>query len=365
MVRHGVIGFVVAWGWLALAIPLRSAELVRLEVDPVELVAGREVAGEPGKSVQRGGFEYWFASDANRAAFERDPERYEIQLGGACARMGPLSGAGRVDLRAVHEGRIYLFASEACRKTFLENAERLLESDDPPLVGGDADREKRGRELLERAVEAVGGAQTIDKLRTYRQVMERTVNSGGVDYLVRTSLELAFPDQARQEQTWNGEYLSAQVKTGTRAYLDDGKNPIAMAKDQARAFERQLDRSLLIILRARNRPDFQALAMGSAEVAGAAIERVAVGFDGTKTILGIDPKTGRVLSLSYRGRGPNAFLGEMERRFSDFRETGGLTLPATVTVSFEGEPVTGGGGTFKAIEVNPEIAAAAFQPSGK
>ena len=128
-----------------------QSELSVFKPDPVELVQGRKTPGDPAFFVDYQGFRYVFASASTRAEFEKDPARYEIQLGGACARMGPLSGSCRIDLYAVHEGRIYIFASEGCRKGFLAAPEKLLESDDA-VPAGTPEQARRGRELIERAV---------------------------------------------------------------------------------------------------------------------------------------------------------------------------------------------------------------------
>ena len=58
-------------------------------VDPVALlIQGKEVSGKPEFKVTRGKFDYLFATAENKATFEKNPEKYEIQLSGACARMG-------------------------------------------------------------------------------------------------------------------------------------------------------------------------------------------------------------------------------------------------------------------------------------
>src|SRR5215212_11103837 len=57
-------------------------------LDPVMLSQGKEVQGDMKYKVTRGQFQYLFASAENKATFEKDPARYEIQLGGHCARMG-------------------------------------------------------------------------------------------------------------------------------------------------------------------------------------------------------------------------------------------------------------------------------------
>src|SRR5215813_11777456 len=82
-------------------------------LDPVMLSQGKEVQGDMKYKVTRGKFQYIFASAENKATFEKDPSRYEIQLNGHCARMGSPTG-GNADLYFVHKGRIYIFGSEEC-----------------------------------------------------------------------------------------------------------------------------------------------------------------------------------------------------------------------------------------------------------
>ena len=57
-------------------------------IDPVLLIQGKEVQGKTDLKVVRDQFEYLFATPETKATFEKTPEKYEIQLGGACARMG-------------------------------------------------------------------------------------------------------------------------------------------------------------------------------------------------------------------------------------------------------------------------------------
>src|SRR6476659_3344972 len=66
-----------------------SEPLIPLEgLDPVMLSQGKEVQGDMKYKVTRGQFQYIFANAENKATFEKDPTRYEIQLEGHCARMG-------------------------------------------------------------------------------------------------------------------------------------------------------------------------------------------------------------------------------------------------------------------------------------
>jgi hypothetical protein len=63
-----------------------------------------------------------------------------------------------------------------------------------------------------------------------------------------------------------------------------------------------------------------------------------VDIDGTNYTLGVDPATGRLLTLSYWRRGPAGYFGNLTKVFSDFRTVDGVTLPFKVTATFNDEP---------------------------
>lgn len=100
-------------------------------LDPVHLAEGREVAGKPEVFEVHQGLRYHFASERTRQTFRAASDRYSIQLGAACARManqGAPPGSGDVDRFFVHQGRIFVFASEGCRREFRADPSRYLEA---------------------------------------------------------------------------------------------------------------------------------------------------------------------------------------------------------------------------------------------
>lgn len=94
-------------------------------LDPVLLTQGRESKGRAEISVTREGFRYVFVDVANKAKFEKDPQRYEIQLHGKCALMP--KATGDPDLFTVYKGKIYVFGTEDCRTAFRESPEEYLQ----------------------------------------------------------------------------------------------------------------------------------------------------------------------------------------------------------------------------------------------
>ena len=129
--------------------PSDEPELALHGLDPVSLCEGAEAEGREDLLVTRGRYVYRFASEESRARFLEDPERWGVQWGGGCGRMGPLSGVGSPERWTVHDGRIYLFASDECRAGFLSQPERyVVEPEARPRLRA---RRARGRHGVGRA----------------------------------------------------------------------------------------------------------------------------------------------------------------------------------------------------------------------
>ncbi len=324
-------------------------------LDPVELTRGKETPGDPAIDVVHGRFRYAFASEKNRSLFESTPERFRIQMGGGCGRMGPLSGKGSPDRFAVHDGLIYIFASESCRTNFLKDPAAHIDRNDP-LPEGKKTAKERGGALVERAVKAAGGAQAIDAAKTYVERRERTVESGDETQVNVRRLLIAYPDKVRAEDAWN-DRLWTFVAAGGDGFLAGPERVEPMDESQVAFLRREAHRSLVSILKARKRSDFVAVAID--EEGDAKIARVAVAFDGTTTTLGIDRDSGRIVTASWRGRAGAGHLGAMAASYSDFRNAGALVLPAARDVTFEGRRVDALSGTFE-ISVDAALEPALF-----
>jgi YHS domain-containing protein len=91
--------------------------------DPVRLVAGETTAGSAELEAVHAGMRYRFVDAATRDRFLADPARYAIQ-NETC----PVVPGAPIDpsIFAVHEQRIYSFATEQCRESFLAAPEEFL-----------------------------------------------------------------------------------------------------------------------------------------------------------------------------------------------------------------------------------------------
>jgi YHS domain-containing protein len=340
-------------------------------LDPVMLVQGKEVQGNLKIAVTRGQYQYLFANEENKAAFEKDPARYEIQLDGACARMGP-PVYGNTDLYSVYQGRIYIFGSGGCKKAFDAAPEKYFALEAKSKAAA-PEALKKGRALIEQAVAALGGAARLDGLTSYQEKSAVLQNRRQTEVEIKRNLTVLFPDRIRLEQSapdFNNPAVIRQmalVIAPSESFMiaPNGVHPIhAVARAEQ---EREFKRRPLSILRARKGANFNPAATGSGKVGETAIEQVAVEVDGTSYTLGIDPTTGRTLSLSYLRRGPDGTFGKFVQLFSDFRMADGLTLPFKVTTTFNDQPWGEQSPTIESIGINGKIDPALFEKpkSGK
>lgn len=92
------------------------------------LVGGERRQGDPGLTAHDARYAYRFASARHRELFLADPGRYGIQAEGGCAgmRAETAAGSGSPSLFTVYGGRIWIFASETCRRDFLEDPEDFV-----------------------------------------------------------------------------------------------------------------------------------------------------------------------------------------------------------------------------------------------
>ena len=341
--RTALLFLFVLVGFSSVSVCAQETVIPLEGLDPVMLSQGKEVQGDMKYKVTRGKFEYLFANAENKATFEKEPSRYEIQLDGACARMGAPT-TGNPDLYFVHNGRIYIFGSEECQTLFKAAPEKYLEVPAPPKSPPTAEMTKRGQELIAKAVEAFGGGSKLDQLVSFQKTDLRGNQ-------VKNILTMAFPDTLRQE-TVRPNFTLVSVVTPADAFFIVNNAARAMPEGNRAAIYKELYHEPVVLFRARGRSDFKVSATGN---------NVDVELPGFTTTLGIDPATGHVVSQTYKGRGPGGVLGQIVINYSDYRTVDGLSLPFKTTATFDGEPFPPLSATIETIKINGQIDPSSFK----
>lgn len=309
------------------------------------------------------GFTYLFASAETKATFDRDPAKFAIQLGGACARMGG-SVYGNPSDYAVHEGRIYIFGSDSCHKAFVAAPEKFIRPAPAPMPDA-ADVAARGHALLDKAAAAHGGA-AVDGATTYVETLETVQKRPTGEVTIVTRNVWRFPGGARTERTVPmdcGPVTFTTVVTPSAAWGVGGSGQTTPLRPGMHpAVEALFDRRLLPILKARRDTDVAVAALGSATVDGTTVERVRIRRRELDATLNIDARSGRAHSISFVGRGDQGHFGEIAMTYGDFRDIKGVIVPFSETATFNGVPSPVLSRTLASADVNVAVDPALFAP---
>jgi YHS domain-containing protein len=332
-------------------------------LDPVLLVAGKEVPGKSAFSVTRGEFIYLFSTADTKATFEHEPARYEIQLGGLCAKMGKTAGGNPSDF-VVHEGKIYIFGSDDCHKKFQAAPAKYLTASPAPLPASSS-AATRGRQLVERAVEAVGGAARLDALTSYVESFSQIQKRPQGEATITTRTMWSFPDRVRQERTMalQGKTMSSATILAPQGmwFLGGGGQAFPIRPASWPSLEQDFGRHPVALLRARRSPTFKAVALGTATVDGVGVENVRVVNGETDVTLAIEAK-GRIQSATFRDRNADGEYGTFTVVYSDFRPVEGLQLAFNNRATFNGQPYPAQSVTIDTILLNTPLDLSLFGP---
>jgi YHS domain-containing protein len=89
------------------------------------------VRGDPNIKLQHMGVTWRFATEAHRAEFQRNPEKYMPQFGGFCSNginyAVPWGAGGGPESWRIYRGKLYVFGGQAPRDQFEMDTERNLQ----------------------------------------------------------------------------------------------------------------------------------------------------------------------------------------------------------------------------------------------
>jgi YHS domain-containing protein len=257
--------------------------------------------------------------------------------------MGAPTG-GNADLYYVHNGRIYIFGSEECQTLFKGAPEKYLEVPPAPKAPPSEEMVKRGKDLIAKAVGVMGGSK-LDQLQSFQRTELRGNQAKNI-------LVLGLPDSVRQELV-RPTFTLASVITPAESFIVFNNAARPMPEANRTAIYKELYHDPLFLFRARTQPDFKAWVAGS--------DSLEVELPEFTTTLGVDPATGRVVSQTYKGRGPGGLVGQIVINYSDFRTVEGLSLPFKTTATFDGQPFPALSATVEALTINGQIDPASFK----
>ena len=328
--------------------------------------AGKEVPGKSACSVTRGDFVYLFSTADTKATFERDPARYEIQLGGLCAKMGKTAGGNPSDF-IVHEGKIYIFGSDDCHKKFQAAAGQVPGHAGPPHSRPRRPPRHAAVELIDRAVTAIGGAPAARRAHELCRVL---LPQSRLDPRARPRSPPgrcgAFPTACGRNAPWRSQgktmtsatMLAPQRACGfwaVRVRRSRCARPAGPASN--RTSDATRSRSCghggprVQGCRARHRPPSTACRWNRSASSMARLTSPS----GSK-------QPDAFTALRFATGTPKASSAPFTVRYSDYRAVEGLQLPFTTRVTFNGQPDPSQSATIESISLNSPLDASLFAP---
>lgn len=318
-----------------------QTELVLTGLDPVELIAGRQVPGREEFSTDYLRHHYRFSSAANREAFLTNTIKYAVQNGGACGKMGAMTGKGSPDRFAVVQGRIYLFASDGCRDGVVGNPAPYFA--ERSTVGQISNQTAYlANERLQQAI-AVHGGDAVKNLRNVQWGRATQYEEGGVQKVWWTRDAITGTDKfAHWAQSPTLIYYF--VRQGSHAVDGDRKGRFGVHPGELRELTATFARHPAGILMGLGRPvnmtqDGEGIIMVRDDIV------YEVRFD----------RNGRIGKVSYRdfAAGP---VTDVEREFSNNVRVSGVWLPKSWRTRFNG-------GNWGAVQTLDELVVNGQYPS--
>lgn len=337
-----------------------------LSLDAIELCGGREIPGSLDFLVNHDGISYLFSTEANRERFLKEPRAFEVVDGGACGRMGPLSGLGDARRHLVHEGRVYFFASEGCREAFRKDPTAFIERGDA-RPSGSAAAIKEGSRVMDLLEQWAGGAESWRRVNSIRLASARDRVSGKTTYSWTWETLVRFQDSVRVHEAWDASWFST-TRSPAGAAMASSRGVERIARSREQAFDRVIGRMPVMILRAwaaqRDRGAARASTSGDGITAidagvntidGTPVRLVDVWLLGATSRLAVD-SGGKLLRQSFHGREGGSRVGEVARHFTAWTTVDGVTVPTAWRVTIDGKRFDDLAVSIDRVEVNPVLA---------
>ena len=219
----------------------------------------------------------------------------------------------------------------------------------PQVAAGDAASQARGKQLLERAQQAMGGASALAGLKDMTRSLEMTMDPSMGGVKIKETTRVTFGGSAVQQFRQDQELPIGKVvaytdgKTGWLAMPQGQMNMPADVLKQARG---DMFRELPILMLATQDASRSVNAVGD--------NTVEISGGGVSARVEFDPATGLPAKLSYSEPGQNGAPSQVVETLSDWRDAGGgVKMPFRVVLEQDGKKA--GEGVVSSYQFNTGI----------
>lgn len=282
-------------------------------LDPVHLARGKRVEGKPELALTSGLWTYQFADQESKATFQKSPAQFEVQFGGACMNMGPLTGRGAPNLFDTYKGKHYLFASGQCRDAFRADPLAFIgrpNADVKPKSGS----AEAGRAMLERAAQVHGGVR-LDQLNSLLWIQRSSFAQNGKKVAFPNAWAFTHDGKLAEYAAYSNVFYGSfwDGKVGWQGTIT---NVEPLVEQEQAYLASQFLRHPIYLLRMRRQPGFAAYKSNG--------NAVNVRYMGASVTVNLNA-TGGIASMTFPGRGKQPDV--VTREFTDWRVVDGVSVP--------------------------------------
>jgi zinc protease len=216
----------------------------------------------------------------------------------------------------------------------------------PPIPSITAEEGAGARALLERAIAAKGGLETLRAIRSITAATSTVATSQsppspglrGAGVEAEATTYLVYPDRVRIDTTLQG-VTSQQVYDGEQAWVRDPGGVHEVPAGATRNLKIGLQRNPISLLLAAERGSVRARLLPDIKDDTGTLRRAleVSGADLDPVVLYIDPDTGLISKETYVAGGPGQPL--IEELFSDYRPVHGVQVAYLTTIRRGGRPI--------------------------
>jgi len=215
----------------------------------------------------------------------------------------------------------------------------------------EAESNPEGLALMAKVVEALGGAEKVQAVKTVRQKATLLFKTPGGEIPIEADGTILFPDTTYMKlETPMGERVTV-ISPGS-SFVGMGGETQDMPASMKEETLKQLRRNLIYVAQHAADPKFTFAATGTEKIGDVEARILEINADGAEARWYVDPQSGKVLRTAFEAAGRAGPTLRVTDNL-EWMTVDGITLPSKQSISENGQ--ASGSSTVKELVINPTV----------
>lgn len=219
----------------------------------------------------------------------------------------------------------------------------------------------QGSEVIAQAIEAHGGQEVFDNLKTMERAGTMTISMQGRELPITFEEATRYPDQHRAVMSFMGQQMY-DITSGKVGWKTDQMSGGIAAKTEAEIANEEAEerRDFIVMMKNSANPDGRFVYAGSDQLDDRDVDLVAMVDDADESIcvFGFDAESHELACIRYFGETMMG-QGDIEIKHSSLTDIGGILIPMKSVLSLDGNEIIKI--VYSSAETNNELADSMFE----